>query len=172
MGFTLAQQTQQFLGALVLGAMLGMGYDLFRASRRVFHLSAAMVFGEDLCFFAAAGAVLLKYLMDRCWGEVRGFVILGIALGFFLYDLTVGPLVLKVICGVVRGMIRMAAFLLIPFLKMGKYAEKCMMKFKKIFLNALVRGKSFLHLQTAMLYNEKDHKIKGKGAMRHGPENL
>ena len=51
MGFTLAQQTQQFLGALALGILLGMGYDLFRVSRRIFHFSAAAVFGEDLCFF-------------------------------------------------------------------------------------------------------------------------
>ncbi|WP_071434448.1 spore cortex biosynthesis protein YabQ [Angelakisella massiliensis] len=172
MGFTLAQQTQQFLGALALGILLGMGYDLFRVSRRMFHLSAAAVFGEDLCFFLLAGIVLLVYLTDHCYGEVRGFVVTGAALSFFLYNVTISSFVVKAACGLVYGLIKIVMFLLRPIVWLSEYGERCVGKLKKILLQAFGRGKSFLQLQAAMLYNKKDHNIKGKAGKRHGSENL
>lgn len=172
MGFTLAQQTQQFLGALALGILLGMGYDLFRVSRRMFHLSAAAVFGEDLCFFLLAGIVLLVYLTDHCYGEVRGFVVTGAALSFFLYNVTISSFVVKAALriGIWFDQDRDVSAQAVVWL--SEYGERCVRKLKKILLQAFGRGKSFLQLQAAMLYNKKDHNIKGKAGKRHGSENL
>ena len=172
MGFTLAQQTQQFLGSLLLGAALGMVYDLFRVGRRSFSPPAWAVFSGDLCFLLLAGGVLLRYLLERCWGEVRGFVVLGAALGFFCYCLTVSGWVVALLSALVRLLGRLAVFFYRPVRALVKYAEKWGGKCKKRFSGAPLKGKRLLQLRPPMMYNRKDHKIQGKGEPHHGAEDL
>lgn len=90
------EQIGVFLRAIAVGAGIMACYDVFRMLRTAFRTAAAVVFLEDIVFFAAAGMATWFYLLESCRGELRGFVMVGEMLGGMLYFLTLGSLVMKI----------------------------------------------------------------------------
>lgn len=90
----LKQQLISLLCAVLLGIVLSMYSDIFRIIRKVKKHSKVSVFIEDLLFFMVSAFVTFMLLMARCNGEVRGYMILGEALGFLLFRLTVSRITL------------------------------------------------------------------------------
>ncbi len=78
---------------MVLGGVIGVLYDGFRLARLVFPVGRRLVFLEDGLFCLAAAALLFKFTLRLCNGQLRLFVVVGCALGFILYYGTVGSLV-------------------------------------------------------------------------------
>ena len=90
------EQIGIFLRAIAVGAGIMACYDVFRMLRTAFRTADAVVFWEDIVFFAAAGMATWFYLLESCRGELRGFVMVGELLGGVLYFLTLGSLVMKI----------------------------------------------------------------------------
>lgn len=90
------EQIGIFLRAIAVGAGIMACYDVFRMLRTAFRTPDGVVFLEDILFFAAAGMATWFYLLESCRGELRGFVMVGEALGGLLYFLTLGSLVMKI----------------------------------------------------------------------------
>ena len=82
----ISQQLFLFLGALLLGAVFGLAYDLLRAVHRKF--SRALVVC-DLLFCAVVAAGLIGYTMHSAGGELRLYLALGSVLGAAAYFSTV-----------------------------------------------------------------------------------
>ena len=93
MEVVLAQQTQAFLHAAVLGLLLGLLYDVL-----AFFLTALL----DLlfCLIGAAGFFLLVFGESR--GVIRGYLPLGAILGGALYAVLFFPSVHRVL-GKIQG---------------------------------------------------------------------
>ena len=91
-----------FLGALVLGAVLGALYDVFRALRMSFRHPAPIVFAEDVLFMLISGTAYYSYCTELCRGQIRFFVLAAILIGFSAYLLTLGRLVSACIAYVVK----------------------------------------------------------------------
>lgn len=75
----------KFLGALYGGLVTGVLYDVFRLFRLPFRKLKAVNAAVDALFYAAAGvvaAITLLYVND---GAPRVYLLLGLALGAFLY---------------------------------------------------------------------------------------
>ncbi len=85
-----------FLGALVLGGMLGLCYDFFRVLRVAIPSGAKLVFWEDILFFIIATAVLFFFFLGINNGEIHPAYLLGVFLGWVLYYFTFGVLVMSV----------------------------------------------------------------------------
>ena len=96
MTVTNVHQLQQLLLSGGFGFLLGIYYELFRLWRLWFRSSPRAIFFQDLVFFVTASAA--TFLFDLCLsgGMFRLYLFLGIGLGFAVYYVTVGRLVMSV----------------------------------------------------------------------------
>lgn len=116
-----------------VGACLGAVYDLVRLVRILFGVTVASPFGKsgvhrwisyilaalgDLFFFAVASAVLCVFFFLTGDGRMRGYGLLGAALGFFCYYQTFGRLVIRLAERIDRGVRAFLRRMLALFCKM------------------------------------------------------
>ena len=166
MAVAIADQTAVFFRSLLLGAVLGCLYDLFRVSRLAFLLPALVVLAEDLLFFLCSSALLFAFMMEHSYGQVRWFILLGAALGWTLYYFTVGSLVMRCSAGIIRLARRFFAFLGRPLGRAGRAGRAAGRR-------ALAGAKNRLKSGAVLLYNKTNHgqrdgeEDEGKGT---GPE--
>lgn len=90
--FSISEECILFLLSTVMGAGLGILYDIFRIIRIIFPFASkkSAVFVEDILFMLISGAAVFLYAAVMCRGQVRFFCILGTFLGFLLYITAVG----------------------------------------------------------------------------------
>lgn len=91
-------QVAAFLFSLVLGAVLSLVYDIIRVTRKIGLDSFAQVFIGDVLFFSVSAVVVFIYLVGVTNGEIRGYVIFSVAIGFALYRFTVGRAIFYLLC--------------------------------------------------------------------------
>lgn len=101
MEISLALQTVVFLKAVLLGAALGLSYDVLRALRRTLRAGVGATALCDSLFWLLAVCALFVFVLTAAQGEGRGYILLGGAFGGSLYFLTCSPPVLAVLSAVV-----------------------------------------------------------------------
>lgn len=106
-----AAQIFSFLKSILLGGIYGLIYDLFRFPVRRREASAITVFAVDILYFAFIAVINFCFLLTVTNGEVRGYLLLGAALGFAAYKKTLSP-VLKLAAALVLKPIRVLFSLL------------------------------------------------------------
>lgn len=105
----IAAEAMLFLTSCLLGAALGVVYDLFRAVRLLFPPGAALAFAEDGLFFAVVGVAEFVFFLNHTYGQLRGFLLIGQGLGFLIYYLTAGRAVyclMRRLTQLIKGVIR------------------------------------------------------------------
>ena len=80
----LLDQARTLLGAVLLGAALGLAYDLFRTFRRRLRLPLVGP-ALDLAFWLLATAVLFLYAIAAGGGELRLYMVAALFLGGAAY---------------------------------------------------------------------------------------
>lgn len=115
--FGTSREVILFLGALLLGAVLGAVYDILRALRMTFRHSYLAVFAEDFVFALLFGLAFYSYCTELTRGQLRFFVIAGMALGFAAYILTVG----RITSGIAGAIVK---FVKSVFMRLGKLLKK------------------------------------------------
>lgn len=96
-------QAQIFLCMASCGAAAAAVYDLKEAARASFGKRGAWI--SDALFVAAVCALLVMMLVRLQQEGLRGYVLLGAAVGWFLYAASVSPLlhcICKILCGIWR----------------------------------------------------------------------
>lgn len=88
-----ALQAESFLAAVALGAALCLLYDLFRLDRMIFRRSTVAVVFADILFWVIAAFAVFCLLLLTTNGQVRGFVLLAVLVGFWIWRLTASRLV-------------------------------------------------------------------------------
>ena len=156
MAIAITEQTAVFLQALFLGVALGCLYDLFRITRVAFLLPAALVLVEDLLFFFLSSIVLFGFMLERSYGQIRWFILLGVILGWVLYYFTLGSLVMKCSARIIGFTRRLLAFLWRPFAFLGRKLGDAGKSVEKSSKKAVQRAKTTLKSRAAMLYNRRD----------------
>lgn len=132
MTFSLAEQTLVFLQAILLGALSGLWYDLCRAVRRTAHTGLFGTAILDLLFWMTALGALFYFAVTDAAAQMRGYVLVGEALGAALYFLCFSPLILPLVCGILHYSALAVTF---PIRLGGKVcilAEKQLTKMSKI----------------------------------------
>lgn len=154
-----------FLLSVPLGAGLGVVYDCFRVLRAVFPPAAKprAVFAEDVLFCLIYGFSVFCYCAVLARGQVRFFIVFGSLLGFALYLLTIG----SVVIGIIRGIAEAVRKLL---RKVYSYAIEPVVNLLRIFCQKISRFfvgnhknapkskgsvKKLLKNIAAMVYNKK-----------------
>lgn len=85
-----AQQSAAFLWSILLGAALGVIYGVLSLIRFTFKLSKYAVISLDILFMLISALSVFYFSLGFLDGYIRIYVILGAAVGFFVYRLTIG----------------------------------------------------------------------------------
>lgn len=150
--FNVSEQTWLFLWSCVLGVGLGIVYDMFRVARVVLKHRKEAVFVEDFVFTVFSALAIFVYCTEKARGEVRFYIILGAALGFILYILTIGTLVVtitkKIVMVIWKIIYTIYRIFLFPIIKFFvKYCQKSGVAFVKTattLKNKLKKSKKLL----------------------------
>jgi len=89
-------QAYLFLIFTVNGILIGFLFDIFRILRKSFKTNDLVTYIEDIIFWILTGIIILYSMCKFCDGELRGFTIIGIAMGVILYMLTISTYIIKV----------------------------------------------------------------------------
>ncbi len=161
---TISGQLLELLKAAGMGVLLGLYYDVYRVARIVMRPSARVVFWQDMAFFSTASVLTFLFLMTVNGGRLRIYLLLGLLVGFAVYYLTVGRLVVRFADVVTRviaflwgGFWRGISW---PFRRMGRLLER---PFRRLLSAGKGRVKKFreflkkrLKPEGDLLYNEKN----------------
>ena len=169
MQISIASQTWIFLGAIVLGAGLGVYYDAFRILRIAIPHAPWAVCMEDLLFFLLGGVLTACYLLVTEYGELRLFILVGETIGFILYHCTIGVVVMGAAKGVIGGLRWIGTWIwrlfFAPLIAVFKFLER---NLRKMLRKATERASGSRkncrrHLKSPLdlLYNLKKHLFTG-----------
>lgn len=106
MGTILLDETRAFLVACVLGAALGLLWDLLRGARIAFRLKRHGVAVLDGLFCLVGMVELVVFLLQCTNGALRVYIAAGCALGFLFWRLTVSQRITRVFTAFWRAVSR------------------------------------------------------------------
>ncbi|MDE6131877.1 MAG: spore cortex biosynthesis protein YabQ [Oscillospiraceae bacterium] len=122
--FSVSQQTASFLLSVLLGASLGVVYDLFRVARILLPplQKPKPTFLADVLFWLIYGFCVFCFAAVSARGQVRMFMFFGSLLGFALYIFTLGNFITGVIRDIVTAVYKLLhkvySALIEPFVKL------------------------------------------------------
>ena len=85
----LPNESTIFLIFIVVGIIISMIFDLFRAIRKVYRTGTLATDVQDIIFWMISGLIMIYSVFVFNYGQIRGYVLLGIGLGSFVYFLTI-----------------------------------------------------------------------------------
>lgn len=121
-----------FLTMIILGAGLGFCYDLLRIFRMIIRHRGIFLQLEDFLFWLGAAGLSFSVMLKNYSGEIRPFVLLGIALGMIGYFCAASPLVLNTagrLIGVTKGILKIAFAPIVKFLRFMTKPAKNLINF-------------------------------------------
>lgn len=85
-----------FLWSILIGAILAFIFDLFRISRRKGGTNVLIVCLQDILYFVILAFIIIMSTFLINDGELRGFMIMGYALGAIFYLLMFSKMIIKI----------------------------------------------------------------------------
>lgn len=169
--FTTTEQTNLFLLSILVGALLGVVYEIFRVIRITLPHNDIAVFFEDLLFSFIWGFSMLVFVIELGRGELRLFFVIGNIIGFVLYFLTVGNVVNRVIRMLARAVKWLFSLILRTFVRpVGRFFNALYIMLKPIFCNLYLnlikkipKSKKNLKTRDKVLYNNCIRKKESAG---------
>ncbi|MBC7343101.1 MAG: spore cortex biosynthesis protein YabQ [Clostridia bacterium] len=103
-----------FSSTVALGVVMGAFYDLFRTWHLLAHPRRWQIhLGDFIYWFITTLGVFFGLLLTN-WGELRFFMLLGLALGAGLYFRWLSRWMLGLFTGIARLILRILAILILP----------------------------------------------------------
>lgn len=106
---SMSEQAALFFSTVLVGAAVGLFYDLFRVMRRTVPHGRVTVQLQDAFFWVAATVLVFYFMLQRNQGDVRWFLLLGTAIGMVLYFVGVSRWVVRGLVAVVEFVKRVLA---------------------------------------------------------------
>lgn len=117
-------ELQFFLISILWGALILASYDVLRIFRRVIKHNYFFIAIEDLLFWVITSVFIFAMIYNENNGIIRGFSIMGMALGMVIYHYLLSKFVVKLISELILLILR-------PF----RFVDKCLKKFSKFLVN-------------------------------------
>ena len=157
MGITLLNQVQIFLASSVFGVLLGLVYTIFWILKRTISASKIQDFMYDFVYLVVCAFLTFTFIFTFNYGEIRLYILAGELLGFIVYYITVGSLMIKIISAIlsflrrVKNKVKRIVFIPIcsKLRKLGRKARD------KIFKSPHRPNNSKIHLKDrlVLVYN-------------------
>lgn len=175
MELSISGQALDFLLSCLLGVGLGALYDVFRILRLAFWHGKIIISIQDIVFFVLAAISSFLFMLFRCEGQLRFYVLLGELLGFVVYYFTVGFLVIRMSKCIINWVKKILFFLykifIRPFVKLFVFIFR---KIKMFFMYIISKFKKLsriskfrLQKKDVLLYNLNSSKKKSKNKKKN-----
>ena len=160
-GLSLATQTRSFLMSLGFGFVVGVLYDAFRLLRVCISKGKRLQIAFDVIFCIFLGFITFLFFMTVNEGEFRIYLLLGEAVGFSVYSLSIGIVVFAYgelwIDWIKEHLSKIFSFVFSPFkrlwMRIFSCAGKIMEKQGERQRNIKNKSKIHLKLNKHLLYN-------------------
>jgi len=146
---SMAEQARFFLWTMLLGAVSGIIYDIFRIFRKTIKHPDFLTQIEDLLYWLFISILIFYFILHRNSGEVRIYAIIGVFTGMCLYFFTLSRFIIQAsvfIIELIKKIILTSVnIILLPFkllLKLLSYPARAV---KKWMIKQFGFGKSILH---------------------------
>jgi len=124
---SLAEQTYAFLMTILAGGVIGFLFDLYRVFRSMLRPKQLGTAVTDLLFWIVVTPTVFAMLLAGNWGELRFYVLVGLAIGLLLYFQALSAAVLWLFMGALKrlgqglswGALGLARVLTFPFAIIG-----------------------------------------------------
>ncbi len=134
---SLSSQANLFLVTILIGFIIGLVYDFFRITRKLFHHSNLLVYIEDLLFWIISTFICFYILLHKNNLELRFYIVIGIIIGLCLYFSIFSQFVLNFFIKIIFMILTPMSFIL-------KLFSPYMSKFYKLKHKAIYREKIVL----------------------------
>lgn len=121
-------QEQIFILFFIIGLIIGVIFDFFRAIRKNFKSSDFITLIEDIAFLFIISILVIFSIIRINGGEVRFYLFLGIFFGILIYSLTISNLCVIIFSVIVRLCKKIFQ---IPFLISKKVVKSLKLVIKK-----------------------------------------
>lgn len=129
-------QAYLFLIFAINGILIGLLFDFFRISRKVFNTNDIVTYLEDILFWILAGAIMLYSIFVFNNGELRLYMFLGIILGAFVYLLFISSYIIKINVKIINTLKKFFGIIITPFKIIYDILHKIILKpFTFLFIN-------------------------------------
>lgn len=122
----------EFLNSAMLGAVIGVLYDLIAVLRSFLPSKRVITFAFDLLFWIIAIIALFAFVMLYTDGQMRWYFLLGNFFGIFIYKYTISALFFKSIRIIIKVAVKALGILSSP---MYRLADKMYQSLKRIKRN-------------------------------------
>ena len=160
--FTVHEELILFGLSCLFGAALGVCYDVFRALRLIVPHNFVLVMAEDIVFFIGYCIFLSAFTAAAARGELRVYFIIGNLLGFAIYIITVGSVVIRTLRKLLRLIGKILSFVFYPVNKIFAFlCKKAADKFvgsSKVLAKSVKIAKTPLLKKPHLLYNKIENK--------------
>jgi len=119
-----AEQVYIFLGTILVGAIMGIIFDFFRALRRNGNTRNIIVYIQDIVFWLIVAIIIITSSFILNNGELRGYMLIGYLLGAFLYMLMLSNYVKGIFCFIMNWISKGMEFLFKPLNQIMEKFEK------------------------------------------------
>ena len=119
-----AEQVYIFLWSVLIGAIMGVIFDFFRAWRRNGNTRNIIVYVQDIIFWFIVAIIIITSSFILNNGELRGYMLIGYLLGALLYMLLLSTYIKGMFIIIMNLITKGIEFLLKPFKKMLEKIEK------------------------------------------------
>ena len=121
---------------ILTGFLIGILFDIFRVLRRSFKTSDIITYIEDILFWIITGLIILYVLFAFNNGQIRGYTLLGLILGGFLYLLIFSNIFIKVMVTILNYIKKVVGFIINIVISPIKFVIKIFRKpIRFIFIN-------------------------------------
>ena len=121
-------QAYLFLIFMINGMLIGLLFDFFRISRKVFSTSDLITYIEDVLFWVLAGLLMLYSIFVFNNGELRLFMFLGILLGAIIYMVFISSYIIKINVKIINFLKKIVEILFMPLKYVSKLLHKIFLK--------------------------------------------
>ena len=148
-----AVQSTAFLYSLPLGAVLGIIYGIIALLRKTLNLKKGTVIALDITFMLLCAVSIFYFSLGFLDGYIRVYVIFGAGLGFFIYRLTIGRLLQRILNPILSWIKRIIVAI---FTKIKNIAKKLLKIGYHILYN--VGGRIVFFISNNLSINKRNNK--------------
>ena len=160
--FTISEEMRLFGLSCVLGAAMGALYDVIRAFRLILPHNGWLTAIEDIVFLFLCGAGIVAFTEIFARSEMRIYFLIGNAIGFILYYVTAGSVVMKTFRKLFALIDRALRFILSPlrtsFIFLRTKVSYKFVGIPKIIVKPVKKLKMGLINTQNLLYNKMENK--------------
>ena len=155
----LKEETTTFFVFILVGMIIGIIFDFFRALRKTKKYSDKYINVQDILFFVIVGIVLATVLIYNLENELRLYLFFAVFLGVIIYSSTISMHVIKIFVKIINLWKRIIDFIFLPlsmykdiFMTIFDFLNKKSKKYCNKFYNMISYFYKLIKLKT--------HKIK------------